>query len=225
MCSLCLPLLPRFFASLRMTVLILGGQYNLILWLTYSCVSPGTYMGSRFFGAVGSRLRLEAVPTSGNLSRIVGGFTHVRIVILMVLLIAACSGSASIREYPTTLRCPDCQTLAVSKIIDGDTLDTPKGRVRLFGVDSPERGERCYGAATSALKQLAGRRIRVELGPRAFDSGGRILLYVFTEAGNSIDEMLVQQGLARAWTKDGQYRDHLFGLEREAKRKRAGCLW
>ena len=146
-------------------------------------------------------------------------------IILMILLIAACAGSISIQEYPTTLRCPDCPTLSVSRIIDGDTFDTPRGRVRLFGVDTPERGERCYGAATSALKQLAGRRIRVELAPRVLDPGGRILFYVFTEAGNSIDEMLVQQGLAHAWTRDGQHRDHLVGLEREAKRTGTGCLW
>ena len=97
--------------------------------------------------------------------------------------------------------------------------------MRLFGVDAPERGEKCYGSATAALKTLAGRLVRVELGPRALDPGGRLLYYVFTEVGNSIDEMLVQQGLARAWTRDGQYRDHLVGLEREARRTGAGCIW
>ena len=97
--------------------------------------------------------------------------------------------------------------------------------MRLFGVDTPERGENCHGSATAALKQLAGRQVRVELGPRALDPGGRFLYYVFTEAGNSIDEMLVQQGLAFAWTRDGQYRDHLVGLEQEARRTGAGCLW
>ena len=97
--------------------------------------------------------------------------------------------------------------------------------MRLFGVDTPERGEKCYSQAASALRQLAGRRVRVALGPRAIDPGGRLLFYVFTETGNSIDEMLVQQGLARAWTRDGQYRDQLAGREREARRTGAGCLW
>ena len=97
--------------------------------------------------------------------------------------------------------------------------------MRLFGVDTPERGKKCYGSASAALKQLAGRLVRVELGPRALDPGGRFLYYVFTEAGNSIDEMLVQQGFARAWTRDGQYRAHLVGLEREARSAGTGCLW
>ena len=82
----------------------------------------------------------------------------------------------------------------VSGVIDGDTLDTPEGRVRLFGVDTPERGERCYSQAASALRQLAGRAVRVEHGPRSVDPGGRLLFYVFTEGGNSIDEILVEQG-------------------------------
>ena len=65
-----------------------------------------------------------------------------------------------------------------------------------FGVDTPERGERCYSQAASALRQLAGRTVRVEHGPRSVDPGGRLLFYVFTEGGNSIDEILVEQGLA-----------------------------
>ena len=42
---------------------------------------------------------------------------------------------------------------------------------------------------------------------------------------SDIDEILLQQGLARAWIRDGQYRAHLVDLELEAKRTGAGCLW
>ena len=67
--------------------------------------------------------------------------------------------------------------------------------------------------------------MRIEAGPRAKDPGGRLLYYVYTEAGNSIDEILVRQGLARAWTRDGQHRYLLLGLERQARRESSGCLW
>ena len=146
-------------------------------------------------------------------------------IVLAGLAAAACLGSISIEEYPTELRCPQCQAMHVTRVIDGDTLDTPAGRVRLFGVDTPERGERCYSQAASALRQLAGRTVRVEHGPRAVDPGGRFLFYLFTEGGNSIDEILVEQGLARAWDRDGQHRDRLVALEREARRNGVGCLW
>ena len=143
----------------------------------------------------------------------------------MVLLIAACSEAPSPVELQTTLRCTDCRQLAVLNIIDGDTFDTPSGRVRLFGVDTPERGEACYNKATQRLRALAGNRVRVESGPRAQDRGGRLLLYVYTETGNSIDETLIREGLAVAWTRDGQHRDLLVGLEREARTTGTGCLW
>ena len=145
--------------------------------------------------------------------------------LLATALVVACSNAPRFQEYATTLRCADCPTLIVSRIIDGDTFDSPKGRVRLFGVDTPERGERCYRAASDVLGQVAGNLVRVEAGPRSRDPGGRRLYYAYTEAGNSIDEMLVREGLARAWTADGQHRDHLVGLEKEARRRSAGCLW
>ena len=111
------------------------------------------------------------------------------------------------------------------RIIDGDTLDTSKGRVRLFGVDTPERGQRCAIEATERLQELAGDTVRLEDGPRLTDQFGRILAYVFTQDGMSIDETLIREGLATAWARDGQHRDFLVGLERGARRKYAGCLW
>ncbi len=86
--------------------------------------------------------------------------------------------------------------------------------MRLFGVDTPERSEKCYREATDRLRVLAGVEVRVELGPRSQDRYGRLLYYVYTQDGDSIDEKLVSEGLAKAWTRDGQHRDLLVGLER-----------
>ena len=147
------------------------------------------------------------------------------VILLGIALTVSCSGPTAAEEYRTTLRCADCPRLPVSRVIDGDTFHAPTGRVRLFGVDTPERGRRCYTAARRSLEHLAGRVVRVEAGPRREDSGGRLLYYVYTDAGNSIDEILVRQGLARAWRRDGQHRDLLLKMEREARRESAGCLW
>lgn len=137
-----------------------------------------------------------------------------------------CGGSgALVVEYETTLLCPECPELAVDRVIDGDTLDTNAGRVRLFGVDAPERGEKCFSRATAGLDNLAGRTVKVEVGPRLGDPNGRLLYYVYTESGNSVDEILIREGLALAWTRDGQYREFLSRLETQARSARAGCLW
>ena len=143
----------------------------------------------------------------------------------MVMLVAACQNPTVVPAQQTTLRCVDCSTLTVLRVIDGDTLDTRLGRVRLFGIDAPERGKRCYNQATDGLRDLAGDTIRVEQGPRAQDRGGRMLYYVYTEGGDSIGETLLREGLAVAWTRDGQHRDLLVGLEESARAAGKGCLW
>ena len=121
----------------------------------------------------------------------------------------------------TTLCCSNCPAIPMLRVIDGDTFTTSGNQsVRLFGVDTPERGEKCYQEATDRLRELAGGEVRVELGPRSKDRYGRLLYYAYTEAGDSIDEILVSEGLAKAWTRDGQHRDLLVGLEQGG----VGCL-
>ena len=125
----------------------------------------------------------------------------------------------------TELCCGDCDELSVSRVIDGDTFVSNGRRIRNFGIDVPEVGQRCAGEATARLRGLAGDRVRIEPGPRARDQYDRRLYYVYTESGESIDERLVREGLARAWTQDGQHRDYLVGLEAESREKGGGCLW
>lgn len=128
-------------------------------------------------------------------------------------------------QCQTTLCCEECREVSVSRVIDGDTFDSPVGRVRLYGVDTPEREQQCYNAARRRLSGLAGGSVRVEPGPRASDPNGRLLFYAYTRRGESIDERLVREGLARAWAGDGQHRDLLVELEQGARRAGEGCLW
>jgi micrococcal nuclease len=145
---------------------------------------------------------------------------------LVVSLVTACSTSTTahgVRDLEPR------NMVEVVRVIDGDTLDliisNVTHRVRLFGVDTPERGEPCYHEATERLRQLAGDVVRVEPGPRAADNYGRLLFYLYTTSGESIDAMLISEGLGTAWIRDGQYRDLLASLEREAKVQVIGCLW
>lgn len=143
------------------------------------------------------------------------------ILIAILALVVACT--AVIEE--TQLRCEDCEEIRVSRVIDGDTLETTSGRVRLFGVDTPETGDLCAAEATGRMNELAGGTVRLEDGPREADQFGRRLAYAYTKDGLSIDEILVREGLAIAWTEDGQYRDFLVGLEKGTRMMDDGCLW
>jgi endonuclease YncB( thermonuclease family) len=54
------------------------------------------------------------------------------------------------------------ETGRVTRVIDGDTVEIEgAGRVRLIGVDTPERGEECFDEATAYLKdRVGGRTVR-----------------------------------------------------------------
>ena len=56
----------------------------------------------------------------------------------------------------TSISCPECQLVEVSGVVDGDTIDTSIGRLRFFGVDTPERGEECFTEATEFTRLLVG---------------------------------------------------------------------
>jgi len=119
--------------------------------------------------------------------------------------------------------------VAVAHIVDGDTLDVRASgvtlRVRVYGINTTERGEACYAEGTKRLEALAGREVRLVPDRRQQDSFDRELRYLFTPAGRSIDAAMVEEGVARAWRDDGALRSTLVGLEDEAKAAKRGCLW
>ena len=52
-----------------------------------------------------------------------------------------------------------------------------------------------------------------------------ILGYCDTEDGLTIDEILIREGLATAWTRDDRHKKRLMAVEGEARRDGDGCLW
>ena len=117
----------------------------------------------------------------------------------------------------------------VEKVIDGDTIDVliegNRQRVRYYGIDAAEEGEKCYQEATERNRQLLGTTVRLEADARNEDKYGRLLRYVFTNDGISADAALVSEGLAKAWREDGRYLGRLTTLETYAHEQRTGCLW
>jgi micrococcal nuclease len=121
------------------------------------------------------------------------------------------------------------QAAEVVDVIDGDTIDVRidgrEERVRYYGIDTPERGDRCYREATDRNEVLAGARVLLLPDARERDRSGRLLRYVFAEDGASIDARLIAEGLALAWRDDGAHRDELVALEERARAAEVGCLW
>jgi micrococcal nuclease len=133
---------------------------------------------------------------------------------------------------PPAFTHPNPQSLeqaTVEKVIDGDTIDVvidgEHQRVRYYGIDAPEKDEECYQEATERNRELVGTTVRLEADARDKDEYGRLLRYVFTNEGLSVDAALVSEGLAKAWREDGRYLNRLTILETDASQHQTGCLW
>jgi len=133
-------------------------------------------------------------------------------------------------ELPAGMTLEDLDIGVVEGIVDGDTadvlIDGRMYRVRYYGVDTPERGERCFREATDRNRHLIeeGDEIYLLKDAREFDDFTRLLRYVFLQDGTSVDATLIAEGFGEAWRRDGRYRDQLIEIEREAAAAGRGCL-
>ncbi|MDL5363737.1 thermonuclease family protein [Halalkalicoccus sp. NIPERK01] len=143
--------------------------------------------------------------------------------------------------------------VTVDRVIDGDTMEVtfPNGEVdtiRLLGVDTPETygqsdpddfegipdttagadwlaewGDRATAYATD---ELDGKEVRIAVDPEADRRGsfGRLLVYVYTDDGDSFNRALIDEGLARMYDSQFSERPAFKGAEADAQREGVG-LW
>ena len=122
----------------------------------------------------------------------------------------------------------------VKEVIDGDTIKIADNiRIRLIGINSPDRGECYYEEARVFAKELLeGKKVRLEKDISGEDIYNRLLRYVVLlndepEGSNLlINDYLVRQGYAQsvASPPDNRYRDLLSSAQEEAIRENRG-LW
>ena len=117
------------------------------------------------------------------------------------------TASAAPTASPTPRAAPDAITF--TWVVDGDTIQTSAGTVRLIGVDTPERGECGHDEASQAIGRLVSRGdvVTLELPPGQNDTDryGRLIRYVTTSAGVDLGLMQLQAGnaIARYDSTDG----------------------
>ena len=119
-------------------------------------------------------------------------------------------------------------------VVDGDTFDIEGGaRIRLLGVDTPEKGECFYQEAKDFLDTLIEERgIRIEKDISGADRYGRLLRYVYVPSDTSeesdvfVQDALIRGGYGKVFpiAPDNRYRDLLSSAQQEAKEDGRG-LW
>lgn len=116
-----------------------------------------------------------------------------------------------------------------ARVIDGDTLDVHGVRIRLHGIDAPERNQTCHLAsgrawacgsdATAKMRALAGGK-HVSCEVRDRDRYGRFVS-ICRVNGTDIESAMVRAGLALAYR---QYSRAYVGDEAYAKQHKTG-MW
>lgn len=108
----------------------------------------------------------------------------------------------------------------VSKVIDGDTVELENGeRVRLLGINTPEKGQNYYEEANNRLKELVeGKGVRLEKDVDDKGKYGRLLRYVFIN-DEFVNLKLVREGYAHVYVipPNTKYQTDLEKAEEKAK--------
>jgi len=112
-------------------------------------------------------------------------------------------------------------------IQDGDTITVLVGqqqvRVRLHGIDCPERGQPYFRRARAyTASRVFGKEVTVEVVDR--DRYGRLVARVYTPEGEELNRALVREGLAWWYQNYAPGDQELERLQAEARAERRG-LW
>lgn len=117
---------------------------------------------------------------------------------VFAVLLAGCAPA----ELPEATAPPAAARATVVSVIDGDTIESSAGTVRLIGIDAPERDECGYAEAAAQVSALLGPGAAITLtlpdGENDTDRYGRLLRYVDTADGVDVGMSVVTAGLAVA---------------------------
>jgi endonuclease YncB( thermonuclease family) len=139
-----------------------------------------------------------------------------------------------VTELPATARAADGPDGAIEAVvmrpIDGDSLDARvlnnRTAVGYLGAETPPANQACGQRALARNQELADSRVFLVQDPAYdVDERGRRLFYAFTPEGQSIEEILIREGLARAVRLDASRGPALAALQAEAESAGRGCLW
>ena len=144
--------------------------------------------------------------------------------LVLIGIVAANYNFASANDLPFSIK----GTLTVTAVSDGDTIRSGKLRIRLFGIDAPEKKQQCKKSdgstwacgktATAALRNFISTASELRCDLTDVDRYGRLIMRCF--AGDTdIGAAMVRAGYALAYRK---YANDYIADEEAARNARAG---
>jgi micrococcal nuclease len=142
---------------------------------------------------------------------------------ILIILLIFISGIFYYNLTGNTIYSQEKISSNVSRVIDGDTIETELGKIRLLGINTPEKKQPYYQEAKNFLiNQIQGNQVQLELHGK--DKYGRYLGYVFYN-NELINKKQLEQGFATLYyyDKDLHYNE-MRKAEEEARESQIG-LW
>lgn len=138
---------------------------------------------------------------------------------ILVLILVLLSG---ILYYQYTIPRFNTIETQIIRIIDGDTIETTYGKIRLLGINTPEKNQPYYKQAKDYLEQYKNKNITIKTNQQ--DQYNRHLAYVFYN-NQLLNQELIKKGLAHTYyyEKD-QYYNQLKKAEQQAQQNQKG-IW
>ncbi len=130
--------------------------------------------------------------------------------LLLLFLVSPC------HAWPgRTVAVTDGDTIIVEKLAGGERV-----KIRLHGIDAPERKQPAGETARGFLFDIALYR-EVEVEEKAVDRYGRMVAIIWLASGKSLQETLLEFGLAWVWPRycrDCRYWENLQEIARQNQR-------
>lgn len=147
-----------------------------------------------------------------------------KILLFFLIIISFLLIGFLVKEY--TQKITNIYTLKanVTKVIDGDTIETSVGKIRLLGLNTPEKEEPFHDEAKAYLKQFIGKEVELIKGKKNKDKYGRLLRYVYFQK-RFLNKEIIERGLANLYYyEEDIYIDELRKAEERARNFQLG-IW
>jgi micrococcal nuclease len=122
----------------------------------------------------------------------------------------------------------DSEKAVVTEVTDGDTVVLESGdKVRLLGINSPEKGQPCSAEATAKLTELVlDKEVTLIAGSEDVDIYGRLLRYIVVDEDVFVNAEMVKFGFAHvyAYGEVGKYISVLDAAQADAMEEYS-CMW
>lgn len=140
--------------------------------------------------------------------------------VLRLIIPLACVVISSLWLSPLSAETPSHATMVLERVIDGDTFVASGLKIRLWGIDAPERGEPLYEHSRLVLEHIL-KSGALSCAPVDRDRYERFVMQCRSDEAD-IGALMVRAGFARDYAR---YSKGFYAEEQDAAQSAGAGVW